>query len=272
MNSFISTADLADHLDDPNWVVIDCRFQLADPQWGRSQYHHSHLPGAYYADLNEDLSAPVGTKGGRHPLPDPNGLATKLAAMGVVWGKTTVVVYDDARFAFGARLWWLLRYYGHEAVQVLDGGWPAWVREQRPVTAAIPAPRSGAFTPQLQGDWLVDIATVQQPERGFVLVDCRDRDRYLGNHEPIDPVAGHIPGAINRPWRETSTAEGYSQSPGAQRDRWADLPSDQQLVLYCGSGVTACVNLLSLTVAGRPGAKLYPGGWSDWCAHSGETA
>ncbi|MEA5417965.1 sulfurtransferase [Spirulina sp. CCNP1310] len=272
MNCLISTADLADHLNDPDWVVIDCRFQLADPQWGRSQYHHSHIPGAYYADLNQDLSAPVGPKGGRHPLPEPDQLAAKLTAMGVVWGQTPVVVYDDARFAFGSRLWWLLRYYGHKQVQVLDGGWPAWVREDRPVTEAIPTPRAGAFTPQLQRDWVVDIATVQQPERGFILVDCRDRDRYLGHHEPIDPIAGHIPGAINRPWREITTAAGYSQSPEVQRDLWADLPWDQELVVYCGSGVTACVNLLSLTVAGRPWAKLYPGGWSDWCAHLSNTA
>jgi thiosulfate/3-mercaptopyruvate sulfurtransferase len=268
MNPLISSAALADRLADPDLVVIDCRFQLADPQWGRTQYHQSHLPGAYYLDLNADLSAPVESHGGRHPLPDPTTLGEKFAAMGITRGKTPVVAYDDAHCAFAARLWWLLRYYGHGEVMILDGGWPAWMAEQRPVTDAIPAPRSGQFVPRLQPDWCLDREQVRQGQASgqLTLVDARDADRYRGEREPIDPIAGHIPGAVNRPWREATTAAGYLRSPAEQRQRWDGIDFDETVVMYCGSGVTACVNLLSLAIADLPAAPLYPGGWSDWCS------
>jgi thiosulfate/3-mercaptopyruvate sulfurtransferase len=268
MNPIISTAALGDRLADPDLVVIDCRFQLADPQWGRTQYQQSHLPGAYYLDLNTDLSAPVASHGGRHPLPDPTVLGEKLAAMGIIWGKTAVVAYDDAHCAFAARLWWLLRYYGHGAVMVLDGGWPAWVAEQRPVTAATPESRSGHFVPQVQPDWCIEREQVRQGQASgmLTLVDSRDADRYRGDREPIDPIAGHIPGAVNRPWREATTAAGYWRSPSEQRQRWDGIDLEGTVAVYCGSGVTACVNLLSLAIADLPAAQLYPGGWSDWCS------
>lgn len=265
----ISTQFLKEHLDDPQVVVIDCRFALADPQQGYKEYQTSHIPGAYYLDLNQDLSAPVERHGGRHPLPDPNRIAQKLAAIGVRFGETLVVAYDDSRFAFAARLWWLLRYLGHDRVAVLDGGWGAWQSQGYPVTDAIPEPQPGQFVPQVRSDWVVDINGVKTrkdlPE--VALVDSRARDRYLGEHEPIDPVAGHIPGAINYPWQEVTNAQSYLHSPDQQKQRWQDIQDKSDIIVYCGSGVTACVNLLSLELAGTGRGKLYAGSWSDWCSY-----
>lgn len=270
----ISTEALKEHLDDPQVVIVDCRFALADPQQGYKEYQASHIPGAYYLDLNQDLSAPVERHGGRHPLPDPNRIAQKLAAIGVRFGETLVVAYDDSRLAFAARLWWLLRYLGHDRVAVLDGGWGAWQSQGYPVTDAIPEPQPGQFVPQVRSDWVVDINRVKTrkdlPE--VALVDSRARDRYLGEHEPIDPVAGHIPGAINYPWQEVTNAQSYLHSRDQQKQRWQDIQDKSDIIVYCGSGVTACVNLLSLELAGTGRGKLYAGSWSDWCSYLAEAS
>ena len=250
-------------------VVVDCRFSLADPELGHQQDLTSHIPGAHYLDLNKDLSAPVGQHGGRHPLPNPDELANKLAAIGVNCQETLVVAYDDSRFAFAARLWWLLRYLGHDRVALLDGGFSGWQAEKYPVTDGIPTPQMGKFVPQVRQDWVVDIATVKARKDlpGVVLVDSRESDRYLGKQEPIDPIAGHIPGAVNYPWQEVSSSQSYLRPMTEQRERWVGLEQAKEVLVYCGSGVTACVNLLSLEIAGVHTGKLYAGSWSDWCSY-----
>jgi thiosulfate/3-mercaptopyruvate sulfurtransferase len=249
-------------------VVVDCRFALADPTLGHQQYQTAHLPGSHYLDLNRDLSNPVGEHGGRHPLPDPAKLGEKLAAMGVNT-HTLVIAYDDSRFAFAARLWWLLRYYGHDRVAVLDGGYSNWLKAGYPVTTDLPQrSQGGNFQPQPQADWIVDIESVKAMQHSptHLLIDSREPDRYLGKTEPIDPVAGHIPSAVNYPWQDVSTPDGFVLPADRQQQRWAAILPDVEPIVYCGSGVTACVNLLSLELADIKYAKLYPGSWSDWCS------
>ncbi|MDJ0736730.1 MAG: sulfurtransferase [Nostocaceae cyanobacterium] len=260
---------LQQHLEDPQVVIVDCRFSLAQPQLGQQQYQASHIPGAYYLNLNQDLSSPVQKHGGRHPLPNADEFAQKLSAMGVNWGQTLVVAYDDSRFAFAARLWWLLRYLGHEQVAVLNGGFTAWLEAGYGVTDEISTPRMATFIPQVRDRMVVDIETVKSRKdmSGVVLVDSRDSDRYQGITEPIDPVAGHIPGAINYPWKEVTDSRGFLISSKEQQSRWSKLAGNNEIMVYCGSGVTACVNLLSLELAGIQGAKLYAGSWSDWCSY-----
>ncbi|KAM3096845.1 sulfurtransferase [Phormidesmis sp. 146-12] len=256
----VSVDWLREHLEEV--TIVDCRFSLMEPDLGRQQYEQGHIPGAYYLDLNRDLSSPVGRHGGRHPLPDVVALGAKLSEMGVT-NLTQVVAYDDSRFAFSARLWWLLRYLGHDRVSVLNGGFRAWQAAGNLTTTRQPDRRSGSFIPQPQSDWVVDIAAVQAKKDSVALVDSREVERYRGEREPIDPIAGHIPGAVNYPWQDVTNADGFLIE---QPDRWADVRSASEILVYCGSGVTACVNLLSLELAGID-AKLYAGSWSDWCSY-----
>ena len=260
---------LSQQLDNPQVVVIDCRFKLNDPSWGKASYRTSHIKGAYHLDLNRDLSSEVQRHGGRHPLPNSNVLAEKFAQMGIVKNETLVVAYDDSRFAFASRLWWLLRYLGHDSVALLDGGWNDWVKNDCPVSSTIPKSKPGNFKPEPNLDWLVDINTVKSAmsNDSIVVVDSRDRDRYLGLTEPIDPVAGSIEGAVNSPWKQVSDESGYLQPLATQQQFWDDYKQADEIIVYCGSGVTACVNLFSLHLAGFDNTKLYPGGWSDWCSY-----
>ncbi|MGE5660359.1 MAG: sulfurtransferase [Actinomycetota bacterium] len=269
MNPIISPEWLAANLDNPQIIVIDCRFALAEPELGQQQYHKSHIPGAFYFHLDRDLSSPVSKHGGRHPLPNITELAEKLSEIGVNSAETLVVVYDDSRFAFAARLWWLLRYMGHDRVAFLDGGFSGWQAAGYPVTDTLPSPHPGKFIPQLQPQLVVDIEGVkaQKDLPGVVLVDSREPDRYQGLREPVDPIAGHIPGAVNFPWSEVTAEGGKVRSVSEQQQRWQSLDPNSEIIVYCGSGVTACVNLLSLELAGIPNAKLYVGSWSDWCSY-----
>lgn len=264
----VSPEWLQANLANPDLVVVDCRFSLADPQLGRRQYQTSHIPSAYYLDLNQDLSGPVDHHGGRHPLPEPANLAQKLSSMGVN-PQTQVVAYDDSKFAFAARVWWLLRYLGHDRVAALDGGFSGYQALGYSLTSAQPRSREGTFVPQPDPDCLVDIEAVQarKDQPGVILVDSREVERYRGDREPIDPVAGHIPAAVNYPWQAVSTSEGTLRSRAEQQDHWATIQQAEEVIVYCGSGVTACVNLLSLEIAGIKTAKLYPGSWSDWCSY-----
>jgi thiosulfate/3-mercaptopyruvate sulfurtransferase len=272
-SSLITAAALNIYLSTETTVdikIIDCRFALSDPELGRQQYQLAHLPGAEYLDLNQDLSSPAQIHGGRHPLPDDRVLGSKLAAMGINHD-TLIVVYDDSRFAFAARLWWLLRYYGHTQVAILDGGYGNWVKAGYSVTAdRSPVTAPGNFQPQIQLNWTVNIDQIRTlpDSTAHILIDSREPDRYLGNTEPIDPVAGHIPNAVNYPWQTVSTPEGFALSIDLQQHRWAAISPDLEPIVYCGSGVTACVNLFSLHLAGIEPAKLYPGSWSDWCSYS----
>ena len=268
-NLIVSPEWLAANTENPQVVIIDCRFSLADAELGQKQYQESHIPGAFYLDLNLDLASPVDKHGGRHPLPNIAELADKLSAIGIDFQNTLVVVYDDSRLAFAARLWWLLRYMGHSKSAVLDGGFSGWKAAGYPVTNILPEPREGVFVPELRSDWIVDIEAVKARKDlpGKVLVDSRESDRYLGLREPIDPIAGHIPGAVNYPWQDVTDEGSKVRSPSEQKQRWSELETDAEIMVYCGSGVTACVNLLSLEIAGIPNAKLYPGSWSDWCSY-----
>jgi len=262
-------AKLEQSPEPPDIVIIDCRFSLAEPDLGRKQYQINHLPGAYYLDLNQDLSSPVQKHGGRHPLPDLEQLAAKFAALGITLGETLVVAYDDSRFAFAARLWWLLRYLGHDLITLLDGGFSGWQNQGYPLTSELPpAPaKIGKFIPQLRPEMLVDIHQVKARQGQTALVDSREPERYRGEREPIDPVAGCISGALNYPWQEVTDAQGYLQPLGIHQERWEGLQERTEIMVYCGSGVTACVNLLSLEIAGIKTSKLYAGSWSDWCSY-----
>jgi len=274
--AIVSADWLLAHLDNPGVAIADCRFSLMEPDLGRRQYYQSHIPGAVYFDLNADLSGPVQRHGGRHPLPDPAALAQTLAAAGITRSETWVIAYDDSRLAFASRFWWLLRYLGHDRVAVLDGGFSLWQAAGYPVTAATaPSPLrpAGQFVPALRPEMVVDIEMVKQrkDQAGVVLVDSREGDRYRGEREPIDPIAGHIPGAVNYPWQEVTDEQGRALPTQAQYQRWQNLFSTQEIdeiIVYCGSGVTACVNLLSLEMAGWGGqGRLYAGSWSDWCSY-----
>lgn len=272
MNStpFVVSAEwLLQHLNDSQVAIVDCRFSLSNTELGEQQYYTSHIPGAKYLHLNRDLSSPLQKHGGRHPLPDPAQLANKLAEIGVNFQETLVVAYDDSRFAFAARLWWLLRYLGHDRVALLDGGFTGWLKAGNPVTNTLPSTNPGTFVPQLRSDLFIDIETVKAKKDlpSVVLVDSRESERYLGEREPIDPIAGHIPGAVNYPWQDFSDLQGYIRPLDEQHQRWKDLEKAEEIIVYCGSGVTACVNLLSLQMAGISTTKLYAGSWSDWCSY-----
>ncbi|MBW4670693.1 MAG: sulfurtransferase [Cyanomargarita calcarea GSE-NOS-MK-12-04C] len=269
-NSFVVSSEwLFQHLDDPEVVIVDCRFSLADAQLGKHVYKTSHIPGATHLDLNQDLSGPVGKHGGRHPLPNPDELATKLSAIGVNSQKTLVVAYDNSRLAFASRLWWLLRYFGHEQVAVLEGGFNGWQKAKYPITDIVPEPRMATFIPTLQPQMLVDREVVKNRKdlSEVVLIDSREGDRYRGDREPIDKIAGHIPGAVNYPWLEVTDIKGYLLEQPQQHKRWESIKTAEEILVYCGSGVTACVNLLALELVGVHTAKLYAGSWSDWISY-----
>jgi thiosulfate/3-mercaptopyruvate sulfurtransferase len=253
-------------------AVIDCRFDLSAPQAGRALYLSGHIPGARYADLNEDLSAPITPDSGRHPLPRPEKFAATLARLGIASGVQVV-----ANGAFAARLWWMLRAWGHPEVAVLDGGYPAWTAaggatvagEEAPVPDAVVL-RAGESGAALIGAWPVvsaaEVAAMRlDPHR--LLVDARAPERYAGSAEPIDAVAGHVPGAANHPFSSNLTPDGRFLDAAELRRRWQSRLRGLEpaaMVAMCGSGVTACHNLLALEVAGLSGAKLYAGSWSEW--------
>jgi thiosulfate/3-mercaptopyruvate sulfurtransferase len=266
--SLVSVDWLGENLRDSNLKIIDCRFSLNDINLGRKQYQQEHILGAFYLDLNGDLSSPVEIHGGRHPLPDPLLFSQKLESIGIILGETFVIAYDDTFGAFASRLWWLLRYFGHEKVAILNGGWSAWKGQNYPITDEIPLSQKGMFKPQLQNNWVYDrnevIERKDLPE--VVLIDSREGDRYRGENEPIDPIAGHISGALNLPWKTALDEKGYFKSPEEQKDRWLNYEDKEEIIVYCGSGVTACVNLFSLYLAQIPKGKLYSGSWSDWCS------
>jgi thiosulfate/3-mercaptopyruvate sulfurtransferase len=266
-NTLIDAATLYSHLDDPHRVVVDCRFSLMDTQAGRRAYRESHLPGARYAHLDEDLSSPITPTTGRHPLPDPSELARKLGEWGIGPG-IQVVAYDDlGGMLAAARLWWLLRWLGHQAVAVLDGGFPAWQRAGLPLTAALPTVRPTVLNGHPDDRlWLTTAQVLALPSEN-VLLDARITARFRGEIEPIDPVAGHIPGAVNLPTEGNLTADGHFLPAAELRARFAAALgewSPTTVVHSCGSGVTACHNLLAMEAAGLHGSRLYAGSWSEW--------
>jgi thiosulfate/3-mercaptopyruvate sulfurtransferase len=266
--TLVDTHTLALHLHDPQWVIIDCRFTLSDPEAGRRAYDTAHIQGARYADLNRDLSSPVTAATGRHPLPDVARLSAKLGEWGID-SSTQVVVYDDNFGAMAARLWWLLRWLGHDAVALLDGGLPRWQREKHPMTADKPAVTAKTFVAKPRDNFWVDAAVVTaavKDDRQLV-IDARAEERFNGEIEPLDKVAGHIPGAVNMPFEDNLHLSGLFLKPEELRSHYEgmlDGVDPKQVIVMCGSGVTACHNLLAMAHAGLQGARLYVGSWSEW--------
>ncbi len=267
-STIVSAETLKQHIDDPGWVVFDCRFSLDDTERGRRDYQQSHIPGAYYAHLDEDLSAPRRADSGRHPLPDVGLFCDWLARHGT-GGNEQVVVYDDAGGSFAARLWWMLQWLGHEAAAVLDGGWQVWTDAGFAVNRDVRPSTHKVFTPQPdRSRWLDVNQLVDAMNTDAVLViDARGANRYSGEVEPVDPVAGHIPGAVNLYHMMNLGEDQRFQSAATLRTRFTTLlqgHNESAVVHSCGSGVSACHNLLAMEIAGLSGSKLYPGSWSEW--------
>jgi thiosulfate/3-mercaptopyruvate sulfurtransferase len=265
--TLISTTQLAANLERRDFLPIDCRFDLARPDAGEAAYRAAHIPGALYAHLDRDLSAPISPSSGRHPLPDPARFAQTLSQWGVE-RETQVVAYDTDNAAHAARLWWMLRWMGHEKVAVLDGGLKAWQEAGLPLTAE-PAVRARTnFSAQPRRDMWLDTEELQQRlTQGWRLLDARAAERFAGKTEPIDPVAGHIPGAVNHPLSSNLGPDARFLPAEILRERYAhsqNAVADAHTIAMCGSGVTACHLLLAMEIAGKPGARLYAGSWSEW--------
>ena len=263
--TIIDVATVHTCLHDPSWRIVDCRFDLANKTAGRDAYLAGHIPGAVYADLEKDLSGPPVTDHGRHPLPTPAHLQELFSRLGID-RDTQVVVYDQVSGSFAGRLWWLLRYMGHNAVAVLDGGWQAWEQAGYAARSGCDQCVTGKFSGQPRTEWLV---TVEEVPQAGLLIDSRDPARYRGEVEPLDPRAGHIPGAVNRFWKENLASNGMFKSSAVLRrelENFLGGVNPRDAVFYCGSGVTACHNILSVVHAGLVMPKLYAGSWSDWCS------
>ena len=267
---------------DSDWTVLDCRFDLPRPDWGASAYAAGHVPNALYAHLDRDLSGPITAGSGRHPLPSLGRLAETFGRWGID-DDVQVVAYDQGNGAFAARLWWLLRWAGHQKVAVLNGGFAAWQQAGLPADTVPGERQPRVFTPRLATNAVVSTAELERllaagalESGASVLVDARGADRFAGDNETIDPVAGHIPGARNQPFLRNVDARGRFLSAAELRERWQALAAQpaggpapggtpaERMIAMCGSGVTACHNLLALEVAGLPGARLYAGSWSEW--------
>ncbi|HEX2980880.1 MAG TPA: sulfurtransferase [Anaerolineaceae bacterium] len=264
----ISTDELAVNLGNPDWVIVDCRFDLAKPDWGRADYGQGHIPGAVYAHLNEDLSGPVTEHTGRHPLPDPQKFRTTLSRLGIARDKQ-VVCYDTNGGAYAVRLWWMLRLYGHDRVAILDGGWQKWREEQRPETTGIEHNDYADFVGEPQQNWILTVTDVERLrfDPSYRLIDARAPQRYRGEIEPIDTAAGHIPGALNRFHGDNLSPDGTFKPAEQLRQEYAALLDGfdpAKVVVYCGSGVTSIHDLLAMELAGYPGAKVFIGSWSEW--------
>jgi thiosulfate/3-mercaptopyruvate sulfurtransferase len=267
--TLVSVADLAAALG--RCVIVDCRHDLFDVEAGRRAWRESHLPGAHFLQMDEDLAGPKFAGSGRHPLPDPAALRAKLGRCGL-GPDDPLVAYDASGGAAAVRLWWLARWLGHARVAVLDGGWPAWIAAGQPIDSVAP-PEADApplpVRPSLAGTVGTAELLAGLGAGGRLIVDARSRERFRGDTEPLDPVAGHIPGAVSRPFAANLGPDGRFKPAVQLREEWlarlAGRPADE-VVHSCGSGVTACHNLLAMEVAGLAGSALYPGSWSEWCA------
>lgn len=267
--TLVSVASLAGHLGDPDWIVFDCRHNLQDPDAGQRAYLEGHIPGSRFLHLDRDLSGPMTGSNGRHPLPDPARFAARLADLGMR-RSMQAVAYDDAGGAFAARLWWMLRWLGHERAAILDGGLQHWTGEGHPLTHAAPvfAPGDFAGTPVLAPATAAELLA-DLDSGGQLILDARTPERFRGIGETLDPVGGHIPGALNRFFRDNLDDQGRFRSGAELRRAFAALIGSRDpatVVHQCGSGVTACHNLLAMELAGLGGSRLYAGSWSEWCA------
>lgn len=270
MQNLISTQDLSMHLGDPNWVIVDCRLDLGDIHLGFFSYKEAHIPGAVYSHLDQDLCGEITKTSGRHPLPEADKLRHVLGNMGIDHTKE-VVVYDDSGGAFASRLWWTLKYLGHPKAALLDGGFSLWIEEERPVEEGIREAQRVKFLGNPQESWIISLEEVDKSlkEGSLLLIDARASERYRGEIEPLDPVAGHILGAINLPFKHHLDDRGRMLPPEhlmAMYQKELDGREPGEVVLYCGSGVTACLNRLAMEHIGLEGAKVFVGSWSQWCS------
>ncbi|WP_025688317.1 sulfurtransferase [Paenibacillus zanthoxyli] len=271
MDSVVSTRWLLARLYEPELVIADCRFLLSDPEAGRSAYLKDHIPGAVYLHLEEQLSAPVGPHGGRHPLPEPALIAAVLGQAGIS-RDSIVVAYDDQGGAFASRLWWMLRYLGHDKVYVMDEGYSAWKAADFPVSDSQPVRIPTAYEPEVHPEMLASAQEVTQYSQAGgstvpLLIDSREPRRYAGLEEPIDAKAGHIPGAVNRFWKDVLDEQGRWKDAAVLKEQFASIDPSRETIVYCGSGVTACPNVLALHRAGYDKVRLYAGSWSDWISY-----
>jgi thiosulfate/3-mercaptopyruvate sulfurtransferase len=269
--TLISTEVLATHLD-RGWAIVDCRYDLQNENWGRDQYRVAHIPGAVYLSLNDDLSAPRTGGNGRHPLPSIEALSETMGQSGIS-RDVQVIAYDQDNGMYASRLWWSLRYLGHETVAVLDGGWAKWTREGRPTTSGSERRSPQIFTPEPRPGMRVTVDEVggRLDDESMLLVDARAPERFEGRSETIDRAAGHIPRAVNHFFKTNLAEDGTMLPADTVRGAFASLLKGRdpsEVVIYCGSGVTACQNLLAMEHAGIRGARLYPGSWSEWSADS----
>lgn len=268
-STLIGAFELSQHIGDPDWVIFDCRHDLANPDFGWEAYSRAHLPGARFLHLDRDLSCACTGKNGRHPLPAPEDFARRLEKAGV-GNDTQVVAYDDAGGMYAARLWWMMRWLGHHCVAVLDGGLVAWLEAGQALSADIPQAAPARFDISTQPA-VVDAAYVLEHlhHPDMLLIDARSPDRFRGENETLDPVAGHIPGAINRFFRDNLDKRGHFKQASLLREEFGMLlkgADARRVVHQCGSGVTACHNLLAMESAGLTGSRLYAGSWSEWCS------
>jgi thiosulfate/3-mercaptopyruvate sulfurtransferase len=267
----VSTAELADRFHSHGWVVFDCRHDLADTGKGARVYAAAHIAGAHFAAVDSDLSGPKTGTNGRHPLPPPATFAAFLARHGVT-PETSVVAYDDVGGQYAARFWWMVRWVGVRRAALLDGGWQKWLAEGRPVNAERPVPRAvPAWTPRLADDgvWTATDVLLRMADPASAVIDARTAERYRGEAEPIDPVAGHIPGALNRFYKTNLNADLTFRPAAELRQEFGALLGDrppQRVAHQCGSGITACANLFAMEYAGLTGSNLYAGSWSEWVA------
>ena len=265
--TLIATDDLAAHLDG-SWAIVDCRYDLKDENFGAGQYRAGHIPAAVYASLSHDLAGPATGRNGRHPLPTPDAMAATFGRLGIAPG-TQVVMYDQDTGMWASRMWWMLRYMGHDAAAVLDGGLARWIREGRPVRAGEEYRPRATFKGRPRPELRADVGDVEARlgDPSLLLVDARAPERFEGRSEPLDRLPGHIPGAVNYFYKSNMTPEGTLLPPDALREQFTTLLGErpaEEAVMYCGSGVSACHNLLAMEHAGLHGTKLYAGSWSEW--------
>ncbi|MCJ7839507.1 sulfurtransferase [Lederbergia sp. NSJ-179] len=267
MKSIKSVQWLFERLDSTFLRVIDCRFSLKDSSYGIKAFQENHIPGAVFFDLEQDLSGPVQTHGGRHPLPDLQVLIGKLENNGI-GNDEIVVIYDDGEGCFAARCWWLLTYLGHEHVFILDGGLAAWKDHRYPLTREATNKKKAVFIPSIKTDMLASYEEVKQrsQDRKAILIDSRAKERYLGLVEPLDRIAGHIPNALHYDWTD-GLEQGHWKSVESQKHRFSKLNADDEVIVYCGSGVSATPNVLTLLESGFEKVKLYAGSYSDWISY-----
>lgn len=266
--TLISTQELADHLNDTDWVLIDCRFDLADKEWGEEEYSHLHIPGAVYAHLEKDICGPITPTSGRHPLPDGKVFIAAMQRLGVN-NNSQVVVYDATGGGMAGRLWWQLKFYGHEAVALLNGGLPKWLTEGRDTVGGIETNPMGDFTGTPDESMIISTEEMKtlMGSKKHAIIDARAPERFRGEVEPIDVVAGSIPGALNRFYSDNLDKNGQFLPAESLKTAFEALLGNlkpQEAVAYCGSGTTACHNLVAMAYAGLPMPRLYVGSWSEW--------